>query len=429
MGKYDKFKELVLPLNVVKTTITRSLPGILGGVKTMAGPGNEGIELGEWIKERIDDGTIITTSPDVIDIITLTGLPSGSTDLGTFTGSIISNNATIYGAFQDLETYIENLIITGGDGIYGGSGNIPGGTIATQSGTFTIDTTAQAGFHLKFGGVTGVPTNRYGVSITDNLVALGNVFGTQNQGLVVLNSNGFSANGSSGNNLSLFSNGGGQLALTSVFTILDAAGNGGLRNAADYSANFVANSLVTKFYVDNLLTNPLVTGGGLTGDGTLGDPLDWAGAWVDPPLTGSGTQFFPITLANNSITSNYIQNGSLLFSDWNQNGAISGQVPQWTGSAWVPSSISGSLPSGSLGDTLLYNGTAFAPVSEITETITGVTGTTISLASTPLSYGKLMVFRNGVYLIVTDDFTRSGTVITFGQSLISTDKITAIYYI
>ena len=425
MAKYDDYKQLVLPLNVIKNKLTSALGG--RGSTITAGPGNEGIDLAIWFEERVLDGTITVSTINTDALINLTGLPPGSSTLGTFTGSIISDNTTIVDALQELETYIETF--SGGDGIYGGSGNIPGGAIATQSGTFTIDTTAQAGFHLKFGGVTGVPTNRYGVSITDNLVALGNVFGTQNQGLVVLNSNGFSANGSSGNNLSLFSNGGGQLALTSVFTILDAAGNGGLRNNADYSANFVPLSLVTKQYVDGLLTNPLVTGDGLTGDGTLGDPLAWAGAFTASPLTGSGTTFFPITLANNSITSAHIQNGAILFQDWNQNGAISGQVPQWTGSAWVATSISGSLPSGSLGDILLYNGTAFAPASEITETITGVTGTTISLASTPLSYGKLMVFRNGVYLIVTDDFTRSGTVITFGQSLISTDKITAIYYI
>lgn len=46
---------------------------------------------------------------DVSDLVTLTGVPVNSTDLGTFTGSIITNNDTIKEALQELETAIESL--------------------------------------------------------------------------------------------------------------------------------------------------------------------------------------------------------------------------------------------------------------------------------------------------------------------------------
>jgi hypothetical protein len=46
---------------------------------------------------------------DVDDLRTLTGTSDGDTDLGTFTGSIISDNTTISNALQELETAIEGI--------------------------------------------------------------------------------------------------------------------------------------------------------------------------------------------------------------------------------------------------------------------------------------------------------------------------------
>lgn len=40
---------------------------------------------------------------NVDDLITLSGVPENSTDLGTFTGSVIADNQTVKGALQDLE--------------------------------------------------------------------------------------------------------------------------------------------------------------------------------------------------------------------------------------------------------------------------------------------------------------------------------------
>lgn len=158
MGKYDKYKKLVLAANLIKSTVTRSLPGSHGQLTT-AGPGNEGVEMVEWINERIDDGSITAisfpsttnlsysntintvtvisdTGTDAIlpaasttlagvmtasdktslnAIRTLTGMPVGSLNLGTFTGNIIPDNVTIKAALQSLETELDSFptIISG----------------------------------------------------------------------------------------------------------------------------------------------------------------------------------------------------------------------------------------------------------------------------------------------------------------------------
>jgi len=44
------------------------------------------------------------------DLVTLTGVPLGDSDLGTFTGTTIADNETIKGALQDLETSIESQV-------------------------------------------------------------------------------------------------------------------------------------------------------------------------------------------------------------------------------------------------------------------------------------------------------------------------------
>lgn len=68
------------------------------------------------IADFLDD---ITEDPNLSSVITLTGMPTGSTNLGTFTGSTISDNLTIKQALQQLETATEGKqeIVSGGDGI------------------------------------------------------------------------------------------------------------------------------------------------------------------------------------------------------------------------------------------------------------------------------------------------------------------------
>lgn len=98
-------------------------------------------------------------------------------------------------------------------------------------------------------------------------------------------------------------------------------------------------------------------------------------------------------------------------------------VPVWGASG------SSSLPAGSSGDILVHNGSSYVSASPITETQTGIVGTGVTLATAPLSFTQFTLYRNGVYQIITDDFTRVGTSITLTTALVSSDKITAIYYI
>jgi hypothetical protein len=53
------------------------------------------------------------------------------------------------------------------------------------------------------------------------------------------------------------------------------------------------------------------TGANLTGDGTPGDPLDWAGASVTGPITGSGTALSPLNILNSSINATHIATGGV----------------------------------------------------------------------------------------------------------------------
>lgn len=320
MGKYDKFKKLVLPLSIVKNTVTTSLPGLTGRV-TVASPGNEGIDLAEWFQERLDDDTIIIDASSIAnlsEVITLTGLPGGSTTLGTFTGSIITNNTTIVNALQELETYIEG-IGTGAAGIYGGSDTVPTSVVATLTDSITFTTDNVSGyFFVNIGDLSGSNLN-----ITNTQARLRFYdLGSNNE--VIASSTGIS--------LSTF--GGDGVTITGR----DA------RYQADYSGTYTNRSLVDKEYVDGLLAS--------------------------------------------------------------------------------------GLPSGTISDILVHDGTGFVVASPMEETISGITGSTVTLAASPLSYTKFELFRNGQRLIVTDDYTRSGATITIiGLPLISTDKITATYYI
>lgn len=98
-----------------------------------------------------------------------------------------------------------------------------------------------------------------------------------------------------------------------------------------------------------------------------------------------------------------------------------GTVPAWTTTA-------GSLPGGANGDVLMYAGGAWVSASPIVEKQTGITGTGITLGATPLGSLLFILYRNGVYQDATDDYSIVGSAITMVTALVSTDKITAIYY-
>jgi len=59
----------------------------------------------------------------------------------------------------------------------------------------------------------------------------------------------------------------------------------------------------------------------LTGDGTSGDPLAWAGASVAGPITGSGTSGFPLNILSASLDSTHVKNYGLSVLDLGQHSA------------------------------------------------------------------------------------------------------------
>lgn len=153
MAKYDKYKQLYLSNNIIKGQ--RTTTGNAFGKPTNSGQGNEALELVEWINERIESGDIdmsgipalgtnlgayfdgfgqlVVTSSTGADLtmpqasfstdgvlsredwvtfdalVTLSGAPRQSTDLGTFTGSIIPDGSSIKEALQALETSLGSI--------------------------------------------------------------------------------------------------------------------------------------------------------------------------------------------------------------------------------------------------------------------------------------------------------------------------------
>ena len=99
-----------------------------------------------------------------------------------------------------------------------------------------------------------------------------------------------------------------------------------------------------------------------------------------------------------------------------------GTIPAWTTTA-------GSLPGGTNGDFLIYSGGSWVSGTLQKEKISGITGTGFNLGVTPLAGMVFILYRNGVYQDDTDDYSIMGNSITMTMPLISSDKITAIYYI
>jgi len=62
---------------------------------------------GDWVAPS----KVFTGSPEQItDLVELSGVSRGSVDLGTFTGSTISDNTTIKGALQEIETQVDTNV-------------------------------------------------------------------------------------------------------------------------------------------------------------------------------------------------------------------------------------------------------------------------------------------------------------------------------
>ena len=93
-------------------SINFQAPNTLSGIGTWilpaynAGAANEILEISSVSGEQI---TLDWVTNPADALITLSGVSEGDTDLGTFTGSTISNNRTVKDAIQDLETSLETV--------------------------------------------------------------------------------------------------------------------------------------------------------------------------------------------------------------------------------------------------------------------------------------------------------------------------------
>lgn len=88
------------------------------------------------------------------------------------------------------------------------------------------------------------------------------------------------------------------------------------------------------------------------------------------------------------------------------------------------------LPSGTVGQILMHDGTNFVPVEEVREEFTGLTGAVINLTNPPLSFPPtpLELYRNGQLVDSPGDFTRVGQIITLTASALSWEIFTAKYF-
>ena len=103
---------------------------------------------------------------NVDDLITLSGVAENSTDLGTFTGSVITDSSTVKAALQELETEVETISSAQGDlAVAGDSGT---GSITLVSETLTISGTAN---EIE----TSMATNTLTVGLPDSITVTDNI--------------------------------------------------------------------------------------------------------------------------------------------------------------------------------------------------------------------------------------------------------------
>jgi len=176
-----------------------------------------------------EDGTMSKEDKLYLDsIVTLSGTTPGDTDLGSFSGSIITTGTTVKNALQELETAIEAITSPDGNGIYDGSGSVPLGTVATIDDGIEFSTLNSGPFVVSIGNLFAS-----GLVIADTYARLRyQDVGSQND--VIVKNTGIEL-----------------ITINADRVLIDGAD---ARYAADYSGTFVARSLVDKDYVDTAVS-------------------------------------------------------------------------------------------------------------------------------------------------------------------------------
>jgi len=90
--------------------------------------------------------------------------------------------------------------------------------------------------------------------------------------------------------------------------------------------------------------------------------------------------------------------------------------------------LGSSLPTGTIGQILINNGTTYVPAARVTVTLVNQTTSNITLPTTPIAFAPFDFFRNGQLQIITTDFTRSGANISLTVGATTEETFTAVYY-
>lgn len=217
---------------------------------------------------------------NLTSLITLSGVAAGSNNLGTFTGTTISDNGTVKDVLQELETALE----ANGDGIYGGSGTVSSATTVTLD-DHLFFVTNNKWFEVNAYSTGGVSPHSYLLCYPNSAYIGSNASGVSNE--IIVN--------------------GTNITLSNYSTTNAIMKYRPLDYFADYSADYTTRSLVDKAYVDASIVSGADGNGIYDGSGTV--PASTT-VTIDDGLTfntSAGTTPFQVTFGTTT--------GSLLYAD------------------------------------------------------------------------------------------------------------------
>lgn len=386
----------------------------------------------EAVDDRVNGLLIAGTGITLTYDDTANTLTIDSSAVGSVTGTGVANRV----AFWTSATNLSNDSDLGFDGTYLTLGN-PGASTAkfTSKGV--------GGTQSTFGFIHQNSTNADVFKVADNgavtIGALGEIY--LHPDSINLTTGGNFPINVSGGDLTLYSDltvtaeGGGSASNTPSFkSIATRSTNIGTCINAQIEGSFTMGAGSNSYYDLHVKTIVNQTGGtsairSIYVDPTLSAATNYTGVEINAPghtalkvaagnirleLTGTATGDIYYRKADGTV-------GVLPIGGPMEVLGSTGTIPAWTTTA-------GSLPGGANGDFLIYSGGSWASGSPIKEKQTGITGVTITLGATPLGSSLFTLYRNGIYQDDTDDYSIVGNVITMVTALVSTDKITAIYY-
>lgn len=194
--------------------------------------------------------------------------------------------------------------------------------------------------------------------------------------------------------------------------------------------------ILTSFFGSNSFT--IYSNSSLSGNGTSSSPLGIAqqGATAGQVLTWSGSAWLPsnpsatiqlLTLVDDVITlsagGGTIPVADLITSD------VSNILTVGSDGLLKVGTVTGALPAADTAGQIAYwTGSAWDVAIERREDFSPPSGNTVTVAFTPISSLSIRVYLNGVLKRNLDDYTISGTLITFMYNFAANDKVTVTYF-